>query len=173
MRTLLAVLLLLSTGCTKTQAVSPASGSPEPDGSPSSARPAGVDESRPHVVFPDGFRVQVEIAADDAQRAEGLMYRTSLRPDQGMLFFFVRDELHSFWMKNTLIPLDMIFLDANRRIVGIERDVPPCRVANCPSYGPGVESRYVLEVGGGIARQHGLKPGDTLRFAGVDHIVPR
>lgn len=129
--------------------------------------------SGPRVILPNGAAVDVEVVADDELRAQGLMYRDHLRPDAGMLFLFKEDGRHSFWMKNTRISLDMIFIDANRRIVGIERDVPPCKVTNCPSYGPDADSRYVLELAGGVAKQHGLKDGDVLRFAGTDDVVIR
>ena len=127
--------------------------------------------SAPRVIFPDGFVVTVEIAADDDSRAQGLMYRDRLQPGAGMLFLFPQDDVLSFWMKNTRIPLDMIFIDASRRIVGIMHDVPPCRFDPCPSYGPNKIARYVLEVAGGVAREHGLKPGDMLRFEGTERFV--
>ena len=132
---------------------------------PPTASPAG-----PRVIFPDGFVVSVEIAADDTRRAEGLMFRDRLEPGTGMLFLFPQEEPLSFWMKNTRIPLDMIFMDSNRRIVGIERDVPPCKFDPCPGYGPDARSRYVLEVAGGVAAQHDLKVGDVLRFEGTENI---
>ncbi|HUP60853.1 MAG TPA: DUF192 domain-containing protein [Thermoanaerobaculia bacterium] len=125
------------------------------------------------MIFPDGFAVRVEIAADDELRAQGLMYRTALPPETGMLFFFAEEEEHAFWMKNTKIPLDMIWIDSNRRVVHVKHDVPPCEVADCPSYPPGVPSRYVLEVAAGVARQHGLAAGDQLTFEGTENVVLR
>ncbi len=130
-------------------------------------------ESGPRVIFPDGFVVRVEIAADDELRAQGLMYRDHLRPGTGMLFFFPREGEYPFWMKNTMIPLDMIWIDSNRRIAAIRHDVQPCRVENCPNYPPNAISSYVLEVAGGVARQHALKVGDILRFEGVEHVIVR
>lgn len=136
------------------------------------AAPAPVSEG-PRVTFPDGFVVSVEIAADDELRAQGLMYRDQLRPGTGMLFFFAAEGEYPFWMKNTMIPLDIIWIDAQRRIAHIKHEVPPCRVRDCPSYPPNAIAKYVLEVAGGVARQHGLKEGDVLRFEGTDHVVPR
>lgn len=157
MRVVLAMLLVI--GCS-----SPA---PAPVAETATPQPA-VTDNGPRVVFPDGFVVSVEIAADDQMRAQGLMYRDRLDPGRGMLFVFPRDDVFSFWMKNTRIPLDMIWIDVNRRVAGIQENVPPCRVEDCPSYGPGVIARYVLEVGGGEAAKHGLKVGDSLQFIDID-----
>lgn len=157
MKAVLAMLLMI--GCS-----SPA---PAPVAETSTPQPATSD-SGPRVVFPNGFVVSVEIAADDEMRARGLMYRDHLDPGRGMLFVFPRDDVFSFWMKNTRIPLDMIWIDANRRVVGILANVPPCRVEDCPSYGPGVIARYVLEVGGGESARRGLKIGDSLQFIDID-----
>jgi uncharacterized protein len=140
---------------------------------PMAPPPERVDESGARVIFPDGFVVRVEIAADDELRAQGLMYRDSLRPATGMLFFFPDDGEHSFWMRNTRIPLDMIWIDAERRIVHIKHDVPPCHIRDCPSYAPGVGSRYVLEVAAGVAKEHGLEVGDVLRFEGTEGVRVR
>jgi hypothetical protein len=129
--------------------------------------------SGPRVVFPDGFNVHVEVATDEETRAQGLMYRDQLRPGTGMLFFFPEEGEYAFWMKNTIIPLDMIFIGADKRIVRIHHDVQPCKVADCPSYPANGKSLYVLEVAGGVARQHGLKEGDVLRFEEMGNIVGR
>ncbi|HEX6095818.1 MAG TPA: DUF192 domain-containing protein [Thermoanaerobaculia bacterium] len=154
-----AAMLLVMIGCSSPTPVPP----PPPVNEPGTIPPP-VAASGPRVVFPDGFVVSVEIAADDEMRAQGLMYRDHLDPGKGMLFVFPRDDVFSFWMKNTRIPLDMIWVDSARRVVGIKENVPPCHVVNCPSYGPGVIARYVLEVGGGEAAKHQLKVGDTLQF---------
>lgn len=159
-----ALLMLFAIGCsnpapvatTTTTVASPAS----------STAPATAG---PRVIFPDGFVVAVEIAADDERRAQGLMYRDRLDPGHGMLFLFAYDNVLSFWMKNTRIPLDMIFLDSNRRIVGIVESAPPCKFDPCPSYGPNAIARYVLEVGGGQAAAHGLEKGDVLQFVGTEN----
>ena len=116
------------------------------------------------VYLPGGGSVTAELALTDAQRARGLMNRTTLLPDQGMLFVFDRDGVHSFWMKNTLVALDMLWLDRDRRIIHIERQVPPCPGDPCPSYGPGRPSRYVLELKGGQAAAFGLNLQDRLDF---------
>ncbi len=139
---------------------------------PSEPAPAPV-ASGPRVILPDNSVYSVEIAADQDLRAQGLMYRDQLRPATGMLFFFPADGDYGFWMKNTLIPLDMIWIDSNRKVVHIKTDVPPCRIEQCPSYDPGVPSRYVLELAAGEAAKHRLTVGDVLRFEGMDNVVVR
>jgi uncharacterized protein len=143
-------------------------------GGTSSGTPATVASAAgPRVIFPDGFVVHVEIVADDELRAQGLMYRDQLRPGSGMLFMFPEEGEYPFWMKNTRIPLDMIWIDTNRRVAHVKFDVPPCRVDDCPSYPPNAKARYVLEVAGGVAREHGIKAGDSLRFEQTEGVVVR
>ena len=129
--------------------------------------------SGPRVIFPDSFAVNVEIAADDSTRAQGLMYRDQLATDRGMIFFFPQSGDYPFWMKNTLIPLDMIWIDDQRRIVHIAPNVPPCKADPCPSVPAGGMAKYVLEVGAGVAARHGLANGQTLRFEGLENVVIR
>jgi hypothetical protein len=135
--------------------------------------PTQPQTAGPRVVFPDGFAVHVEIAADDSTRQQGLMYRDHLPADRGMLFYFPRSGNYPFWMKNTLIPLDMIWIDNQRQIAHVAHDVPPCKADPCPSYPPGADARYVLEVAAGVAARHGLENGQTLRFEGLDNVVTR
>lgn len=116
------------------------------------------------IYLPDGRSVTAELARTEAERARGLMFRQTILPDQGMLFVFEETAVHSFWMKNTLIPLDMLWLDADRRILHIERDVPPCRADPCPSYGPQKPAAYVLELKGGMAAVFRLAVHDRLDF---------
>lgn len=155
--------LIASLACARTPAAAPAAAGGTP--SPASAA-AG-----PSVIFPDGFAVRVEIANDAELRAQGLMHRDQLRPGTGMLFLFTEDGEYPFWMKNTMIALDMIWIDAQKKIVHVEHDVPPCQVADCPSYAPHALSRYVLEVPGGVAGEHGLRDGDVLRFQATEGIA--
>jgi uncharacterized membrane protein (UPF0127 family) len=110
--------------------------------------------------------VPVEIARTEPERARGLMFRTSLAAGAGMLFVFDETGDHPFWMKNTLIPLDMIFIDDVGRITGVvARAVPGSLEPR--SGGP---SRYVLEVNAGWAEANGIASGDQVRFEGV--LVP-
>ncbi len=110
------------------------------------------------------WMVKVEIAADDASRARGLMFRRALAPDHGMLFIFPDTELLSFWMHNTLIALDMIFLDETRTVVGVVANAAP--QTDTPRTA-GKPSRYVVEVAGGEAGAHGVGPGTRAAFIGV------
>jgi len=159
------VLTMLLFACTETpSATTPAPAQPQ-------QTQTHAQETGPRVIFPDNFVVHVETVANDELRAQGLMYRDQLRPATGMLFFFPEDGEYPFWMKNTHIPLDMIWIDANRRIAHIEHDVPPCKVEDCPNYPPHAIARYVLEVAGGVAKQHALKNGDLLQFKGTENVV--
>lgn len=103
----------------------------------------------------------VEIATTQAQWAHGLMFRTHMAANHGMLFVFPDSESRYFWMKNTLIPLDMLFFDANRRLINIAADMPPCKVANCPTYNSSAPAKYVLELNGDVAKKFGIKAGDS------------
>jgi uncharacterized membrane protein (UPF0127 family) len=102
----------------------------------------------------------VEIAETDATRESGLMFRKSLAPDRGMLFDFGTPQTVTFWMKNTLIPLDLIFIGKDGHVVSIARNATPMSEALIPSGGPILG---VLEVRGGRADQIGVKPGDEVR----------
>ena len=109
-----------------------------------------------------GQRYSIEIAEDDAARTHGLMDRTEMAADHGMLFVFQDDIPRAFWMKNTKIALDMLFFDADRHLVSVQHDVPPCLADPCPAYSSGAPARYVLELNAGQARKLGLTPGDEL-----------
>ncbi len=123
--------------------------------------------SRGRAVFPDGTAVSLEIADTEPVRERGLMFRERLAPGDGMIFVFPEPGDYPFWMKNTLIPLDMLWLDARSRIVAIAQSVPPCKTDPCPSYPPNAVASYVIEVVSGFVRQHGLKVGDTVKLEGV------
>lgn len=125
----------------------------------------------PRIVFPDNYEVRLEIAADDETRQQGLMYRDRLPEATGMIFIFPQAGEFPFWMKNTLIPLDLIWIDAGHKIVHVARDVPPCKADPCPNYPPNATASYVLEVAAGVAAQHHLAEGQMLRFEGLDHVV--
>lgn len=108
--------------------------------------------------------LQVEVAADDPSRERGLMFRTQVPSGHGMLFVFARSANHTFWMKNTLVPLDMIFADSDLRIVGIVENAEPQTTS---PRNPGAASQYVLEVAGGTAFAHGWRAGDRLELHNV------
>ena len=107
---------------------------------------------------------RVELALTDAERNRGLMFRESMGADEGMLFVFDRQFNHSFWMKNTLIPLDMLFIDKDRRIVGI---VPIAEPQTETARSVGVPSQYVLEINGGLCGKLGIRVGHVVEFQGV------
>jgi uncharacterized membrane protein (UPF0127 family) len=107
--------------------------------------------------------VAVEVARTEPERARGLMFRTSLADGAGMLFVFDETGEHPFWMKNTLIPLDMIFIDDSGRITGVVARATPGALE--PRSGGA--SRFVLEVNGGWAEARGVAAGDQVRFEGV------
>lgn len=109
-----------------------------------------------------GHRIAVEVANDDASRAQGLMFRDRIATDGGMLFVFADDAPREFWMKNTRIPLDMLFFDAGGKLVAVQRDAQPCRQDPCATYPSNAPARYVLELAGGSAARMGVAIGDTL-----------
>ena len=121
----------------------------------------------PVCVVPDGTRIHLELALSDNEKALGLMFRDSLPPDRGMLFPFTTDSNLPFWMKNTYIPLDLIWLDASGTVVDVRPDVLPCQSDPCPSYPSRAPARAVLEVNAGFAAAHGIHAGVKLAFDNV------
>ena len=109
--------------------------------------------------------VALEVAATPAAREHGLMYRPALADGRGMLFVFDDDAVRGFWMKNTLVPLDMLFIARDGRIVGIHPDATPLSTA---VISVGAPSRYVLEVPGGWAARRGVAVGDRVELDGVE-----
>jgi len=112
----------------------------------------------------DGTTVYVEIAATGAEHAKGLMNKSYLPPDQGMLFMFPEEEIRNFWMWNTLIPLDMIFVSVDKKIMYIRDNVQPCLTNNCPRYGSMYPAKYVVEVNGGFCKQNQIYEGQYIEI---------
>jgi uncharacterized membrane protein (UPF0127 family) len=106
----------------------------------------------------------VELAQTDEQRQMGLMNRKILGENKGMLFIYETDGIYTFWMKNTLIPLDMIWIDGNGTVVRIIKNCEPCGNEYCPSINPNKKARYVLEVNGGEADRINLSEGSSFAF---------
>lgn len=117
--------------------------------------------------MPSGAVYRVELARTPEEQAEGLMYRESLPEKTGMLFLFPDKGVHQFWMKNTMIPLDMIWMDEAGRVVFISANTPPCRADPCPSYGPQTPISMVLEIAGGMAAKEKVAVGSVLKFLDV------
>lgn len=122
--------------------------------------------SRREVTLPDGTRLSAEVMLREEDRARGMMFRDALSPGEGMLFIHPRAGRYGYWMHNVRVPLDIIWMDGEQRIVEISAGTPPClkEAGQCPSYGGQHESRFVLELNGGEAARHGLKPGDRIGF---------
>ena len=119
------------------------------------------------ITLPDGAVIRAEVVSTPEGQQRGLMFRRELAPDRGMLFNFTSYEQRPFWMFQTLIPLDIIWVDPEGVIVEISADTPPCGSTNpgdCPNYGGSVKSQSVLEIAGGQAAAHRLKVGDRIRF---------
>jgi uncharacterized membrane protein (UPF0127 family) len=141
------------------------SGGPAPDGGGLS----GLDPSRQTTVvtLPDGAEITAELVRSRDEQGQGMMFRRRLRADEGMLFPFEEMAPRGFWMFQTLIPLDIIWLNDNKRIVEISERTPPCSssdAAQCPTYGGMAHSIYVLELASGQASAHGLTTGSELQF---------
>jgi hypothetical protein len=110
--------------------------------------------------------VKVEIARSDPEREHGLMFRQKLEPGRGMIFLFERPQKLKFWMRNTYIPLDMIFIGADKHVVYVEENAEPLTTT---SRGTDEEdSQFVLEVPGGWARAHGVERGVAVKFVDID-----
>lgn len=112
-----------------------------------------------------GKRFAVEVADDDAERQRGLMFRDEMAADHGMIFIHDTEEPQAYWMKNTKIPLDILYFDHERKLVSAQQDVPPCSLGdNCPPFPSDGPALYVLELNAGLAESLGVKPGDELVF---------
>jgi len=121
--------------------------------------------TEPMCVVPDGSRLHLELAISEKEQKVGLMFRDSLAADRGMLFPFAKDGIAWFWMKDTLIPLDIVWIDAAGKVVEVRADAPPCRSTPCPRYTNTKAARAVLLVNAGYARAHGFLPGSALAFS--------
>ncbi len=114
-----------------------------------------------------GQRFDAQVATTDNSRAYGLMDRTRLAPDQAMLFVFRHASPRWFWMKDTKIPLDMLFFDARRKLISMQLDARPCTQRPCTIYPSGKPAMYVLEVAAGVAQRDGMRLGDEMRIEGT------
>lgn len=106
----------------------------------------------------------VEVVSDQEELSKGLMFRDSLNKNSGMLFVFPEEDFYSFWMKNTLIPLDIIWINSDKEVVFIKKNVQPCLENSCESFTSNEKALYVLELNSGIANEIGLEVGDNVKF---------
>jgi uncharacterized protein len=161
MRRALAFVLMIGCGNTMSNGAAPLS----QDGRKSDADGAVAAVVPTVVVMPEGqaqSKVRVSLARTDVERQHGLMYVQNLAPDDGMLFLFDEDAVQSFWMKNTLIPLDLIFIRSDMTVAGVVANAQPLTLTPRTV---GIPSRYVLEVNGGWAARHGVAADSTkVRF---------
>jgi uncharacterized membrane protein (UPF0127 family) len=116
------------------------------------------------VLIPPNLKIEAELAMDDETRMRGLMFRESMPDNAGMLFIFPYVDRHSFWMKNTLIPLDLIWLNERKEVVYYVT-APPCRKDPCDSYIPMQNAKYVLELNGGFMKKHNIPLGTRMEFS--------
>ncbi len=108
----------------------------------------------------------VTIANNESSRESGLMFQERLDENKGMLFVFEKEGVYPFWMKNTLIPLDIIWIDNNYNIIYIEKNALPCKDStNCQVYGPAKNAKYVLEVNSGIVDKINLSVNDNVKIS--------
>jgi uncharacterized membrane protein (UPF0127 family) len=131
------------------------------------SKPASMEDlGTRDVVLPGGQTIRVETMIDTKDLLRGLMFRTSLPPDRGMLFIHMRPGNYPYWMYQTYIPLDMIWMDATKQIVEIVPSAPPCKTnaSKCPHFGGNYMAQYVLQLGGGMAQKYGLHLGDRVSF---------
>jgi uncharacterized membrane protein (UPF0127 family) len=134
----------------------------------SSSSLAASTEARPAVLLHAGQRVipiRVEVARTEAEHERGLMFRNHLDADAGMLFIFPRSAPLTFWMKNTFIPLDMLFIDESQHVLGVVEEAVP--ETETPRRVDG-DSRFVLEVVGGLTRRLGIAPGTKVEFRDIE-----
>lgn len=175
------LLLLLSLafggwGCARASAPAEPQAASAASQAPAGGPPTGADKANEPkteavvVLMPPGrepIRVRVELAQTPAERQRGLMFRKQLDPDAGMLFLFDNMQQLSFWMRNTYLPLDMLFIRDDLTVLGIVENAEP--MTDTSRRVPGL-SQYVLEVNAGFSREHGLVADMPVRFEGVEGV---
>jgi uncharacterized membrane protein (UPF0127 family) len=114
--------------------------------------------------MPSAAVYRLELALTPEDQAQGLMFRESLPDRTGMLFVFQESATHHFWMKNTMIPLDMIWMDETGRVAFVSAQTPPCKADPCPTYGPDSAVSQVLEIAGGMAEKEAIRVGSVLKL---------
>lgn len=163
-----AVLCRLGLGLGLTLATAACTNPPSSAGSSAQPTPAKSDKLAEVVFHPasggPAVPISVELARTPSELSRGLMFRKKLEDGTGMLFLFEDEDIRRFWMRNTYIPLDMIFLDSKKVVVGVEENTVPLDETG---RGPNQPAQYVVEVRGGYARSHGILPGSRAEFKNV------
>jgi uncharacterized protein len=119
------------------------------------------------ITFPNGARINAETMRDEMELVKGMMFRESLPEGRGMLFIHPDEDIFHYWMFQTKMPLDIIWMDHDRRIVEMSLNTPPCNsksARDCTNYGGNFKSKYALELNAGVAGKNGLKVGEMLDF---------
>ena len=116
------------------------------------------------VRLPSGKQITAEVADTPSKRMLGLMFRDQLPGGHGMLFFFDKQDYHGIWMKNCRIPLDILWLDKNRKVIHMEENAPPCEGDSCRTYYPLQKALYVLELNQGLIAREKIGLGAHLKF---------
>lgn len=173
---LLCLVALICSGCA-TQSDPPTANRPSaveatsPAATTKSASPAQANVAIPRVVIAppgrDPIAVRVEVARTIPQRQRGLMFREQMDDDAGMVFLFEQPQQLAFWMHNTFIPLDMIFIRADMTVLGVVENAEPRTDDSRQVQG---QSQYVLEVNAGFARKHGIGAGNLVKFEGIEGV---
>ena len=114
--------------------------------------------------LPSGTVLSTEVMVEDGDRAMGLMFRASLAQDHAMLFIFETADFHGIWMKNCKFPIDIVWLDEERKVAHVAESVPPCKAEPCPVYSPLRRAAYVVELNAGVARREKAVLGSTFSF---------
>ncbi len=146
---------------------------------PSSSGPAPTNASIPSTisatpqqhnrseVFIGGVKIYADLADTPRKQADGLMWRPQLNESEGMLFVFGGEGNVSFWMKNMLVPIDVVFISSDMKIITVHKSVPPCPHNPCESYASSKPAKYALEVSAGFCERHGVQPGDSISISGL------
>ena len=118
------------------------------------------------ITLPGGQAIKTEFVYDTMDALRGMQFRTSIAPDHGMLYAHRIPGKYGYWMYQTLIPLDMIWMDSKHNIVEIVENCPPCKgpASQCPHYGGHEVAQYVLQLGGGMAKKYDLKLSDRINW---------
>jgi len=122
------------------------------------------EDTKENICFKENC-LTIEIADSQTERLLGLMYRKNLDKTSGMLFVFEEENIYPFWMKNTLIPLDMVWINENQKIVFIKESAQPCKTIICPTTTPDKKAKYVLEINAGLVKKLNINIGDIVNLS--------